>query len=107
MQEKNESFWKKFSASVVIIDQSIWHKYIILLTIIDFYDINIPLGKKKKMAEKSVFEQIKKQNGETFAKVIRAYDNGIFDVSGLAEIVKYAGREAEPIIPYLESLKRI
>ena len=59
------------------------------------------------MAEKSVFEQIKKQNGETFAKVIRAYDNGIFDVSGLVEIVKYAGREAEPIIPYLESLKRI
>ncbi|MBQ4472238.1 MAG: hypothetical protein II942_03240 [Alphaproteobacteria bacterium] len=59
------------------------------------------------MAEKSIFEQIKKQNGEHFAKAIRAYDSGIFDVPGIVDIVKYAGREAEPIIPYLESLKDI
>ena len=59
------------------------------------------------MAEKSVFEQIKKQNGEAFAKAIRAYDSGIFDVPGIVDVVKYAGREAEPIIPYLESLKDV
>ena len=59
------------------------------------------------MAEKTVFEQIKKQNGEAFAKAIRAYDNGIFDVPGIVDIVKYAGREAESIMNYLVSLKNI
>ncbi|MBR6412941.1 MAG: leucine-rich repeat domain-containing protein, partial [Alphaproteobacteria bacterium] len=59
------------------------------------------------MAEKSVFEQIKKQNGERFAKAIRGYDNGIFDIPGIVDIVKYAGHEAEPIMEYLESLKEI
>jgi len=59
------------------------------------------------MAEKSVFEQIKKQNGERFAKAIRGYDNGIFDIPGIVDIVKYAGHEAEPIMDYLESLKEI
>ena len=59
------------------------------------------------MPERSVFEQIKKQNGEAFAKAIRAYDNGIFDVPNIVNIVQYAGRESEPIIPYLESLKKI
>ena len=56
---------------------------------------------------KSVFEQIKKQNGERFAKAIRGYDNGIFDIPGIVDIVKYAGREAEPIMEYLESLKQV
>ena len=50
------------------------------------------------MVEKSVFERIKKQNGERFAKAIRAYDNGIFDIPDIVDIVKYAGREAEPIM---------
>ena len=59
------------------------------------------------MAEKSIFEQIKKQNGEHFAKAIRGYDNGIFDIPGIVDIVKYAGREAEPIMEYLESLKQV
>ena len=56
---------------------------------------------------KSVFEQIKKQNGERFAKAIRSYDNGIFDVPGIVDIVKYAGNDAERIMAYLESLKQI
>ena len=56
---------------------------------------------------KSVFEQIKKQNGERFAKAIRGYDNGIFDIPGIVDIVKYAGSEAEPIMDYLESLKEV
>ncbi|MBR6411681.1 MAG: hypothetical protein IKS41_00780 [Alphaproteobacteria bacterium] len=56
---------------------------------------------------KSVFEQIKKQNGERFAKTIRSYDNGIFDIPGIVDIVKYAGHDAEPIMEYLESLKKV
>ena len=51
-----------------------------------------------------MFKKIKKQNGERFAKAIRAYDNGIFDIENLDKIVKYAGREAEPIMDYLISL---
>ena len=56
---------------------------------------------------KTMFDIIKKQNGEKFAKAIRNYDNGIFDVPDLDKIVKYAGREAEPIMNYLVSLKNI
>ena len=59
------------------------------------------------MTEKSIFDQIKKQNGESFAKAIRIYDNGIFDISDIVDIVKYAGREAEPLMQYLVSLKNI
>ena len=55
----------------------------------------------------SIYEQIKKQNGEAFAKAIRNYDNGIFDIPDIIDIVKYAGREAEPIMNYLVSLKNI
>ncbi len=54
-----------------------------------------------------MFDIIKKQNGETFAKAIRNYDNGIFDIPNLDKIVKYAGRTAEPILAYLVSLKEI
>lgn len=56
---------------------------------------------------KSTFDQIKKQNGERFAKAIRAYDNGIFDIPNIVERLKYAGSEAEPIMLYLVSLKNI
>ncbi len=59
------------------------------------------------MEKRSIYEQIKKQNGEAFAKAIRNYDNGIFDVPDIVEIVKYAGQEAEPILPYLTSLKNV
>ena len=54
-----------------------------------------------------MFDIIKKQNGETFAKAIRNYDNGIFDIPNLDKIVKYAGRRAEPIMAYLVSLKGV
>lgn len=56
---------------------------------------------------KSMYEIIKKQNGEHFAKAIRNYDNGIFDIPNIDKIVKYAGRDAEPIMNYLISLKQI
>ena len=54
-----------------------------------------------------MFDIIKKQNGEHFAKAIRAYDNGIFDIPDLDKIVKYAGRKAEPLMNYLVSLKNV
>ena len=56
---------------------------------------------------KSMYDIIKKQNGERFAKAIRNYDNGIFDVRNIDKIVKYAGPDAEPIMEYLVSLKSI
>ena len=56
---------------------------------------------------KTMFDIIKKQNGEHFAKAIRAYDNGIFDIPDLDKIVKHAGREAEPLMSYLISLKDV
>lgn len=56
---------------------------------------------------KLVYDIIKKQNGEAFAKAIRNYDSGIFDVPDLARIVRYAGRNALPLLPFLESLKEI
>ena len=54
-----------------------------------------------------MYDIIKKQNGERFAKAIRNYDNGIFDIPNIDKIVKYAGRDAEPIMQYLISLKNI
>ena len=56
---------------------------------------------------KSVYDIIKRQNGEAFAKAIRNFDSGIFDVPDLARIVRYAGRNAMPLLPFLESLKEI
>ncbi|MDR1207026.1 MAG: hypothetical protein LBK26_01275 [Rickettsiales bacterium] len=56
---------------------------------------------------KTVYDIIKKQNGETFARTIRNFDNGIFDVENLPEIVRFAGRDAKPLLPYLNSLKDI
>ena len=44
---------------------------------------------------KTMYEIIKKQNGERFARAIRNYDNGIFDVPNIDKVVKYAGRDAE------------
>ena len=54
---------------------------------------------------KSVFEIIKRQNGEAFAKSIRAFDSGLFDMPNFANIVRFAGKNAEPILYFLEGLK--
>lgn len=56
---------------------------------------------------KSVYDIIKRQNGEVFAQGIRNFDNGIFDVVNLPEIVKFAGRNPFPLLPFLESLKQV
>ena len=55
--------------------------------------------------QKTVYDIIKGQNGEHFARAVR--DNGLLDIPNLPEVVKYAGRDAEPILNYLESLKNI
>ena len=55
---------------------------------------------------KSVYDIIKKQNGEGFARVLR--DKSLLDIPDIANIVKYAGytaQDAEKIFPYLWSLK--
>ncbi|MDE6250878.1 MAG: leucine-rich repeat protein [Alphaproteobacteria bacterium] len=55
---------------------------------------------------KSVYDTIKKQNGEGFARVLR--DKNLLDIPDIANIVKYAGHDAasaEQIFPYLWSLK--
>ncbi len=57
--------------------------------------------------KKSVYDIIKRQNGEAFARAIRDFDSGIFEVPNLPNIVKFAGRDAKPLLNYLESLKNI
>ena len=59
----------------------------------------------RSIMSKSIYDIIKRQNGEAFAKAIRRFDSGIFDISNLPEIVKFAGRDALPLLPFLESLK--
>ena len=54
---------------------------------------------------KSIYDIIKRQNGEAFAKAIRNFDSGIFDIPNLPHIVRYAGRNALPILSFLEGLK--
>jgi hypothetical protein len=55
----------------------------------------------------STFDKIKKQNGETFAKTIRNYHNGMLEIPNLDVMLRHAGREAEPLIPYLMSLMAV
>lgn len=54
-----------------------------------------------------MFKKMKKQNGETFAKTVRSFHNGIFEIPDILDIVKHAGRgrqDAESVLPYLVSL---
>ena len=51
-----------------------------------------------------VYRQIKKQNGEAFAKTIRDFHDGIFEIPNIVDIVKYAGHDAKPLLRYLYSL---
>ncbi len=58
-----------------------------------------------KQEEKEIFKQIKKQNGERFANVLRAIH--VLSIPGIVQTVKYAGRDATPLKKYLISLKNI
>lgn len=55
---------------------------------------------------KSIYDIIKKQNGEGFARILR--DKNLLDIPDIAQLVKYAGHsaaDAEKLFPYLWSLK--
>ena len=54
---------------------------------------------------KSMFEIIRRQNGEAFAKAIRDFDSGIFEIENLPEILKFAGRNPLVLLKFLKSLK--
>ena len=54
---------------------------------------------------KSMYDIIKKQNGEAFARAIRDFDSGIFEIENLPEILKYAGRNPLSLLRFLKSLK--
>ena len=51
-----------------------------------------------------MYKKLKTQKGERFAQTIRNFHNGILEIPDLDVIVRYAGREAEPLLPYLMSL---
>ena len=57
------------------------------------------------MYQKSIYERIKRQNGEVFAQTLRDFDSGIFSIPGIVHILKYAGSSAEPIKELLASSK--
>ncbi len=51
-----------------------------------------------------MYNIIKKQNGEKFAQKIQAFDSRIFNIENFPQIVKYAGRDAEPILGFLQAM---
>lgn len=51
-----------------------------------------------------MYKKIKRQNGEKFAQTIRNYHDGLFEIEGIDEIVRHAGRDARPLLPYLMGL---
>lgn len=51
-----------------------------------------------------MYKKLKKQNGEKFAQTLRNYHNGIMEIPDLDQIVRHAGRDAEPLLPYLMNL---
>ena len=54
---------------------------------------------------RSMFDIIKRQNGEAFAKAILHYDASLFELENLPRIVKFAGRNALPILGTLKKIK--
>lgn len=51
-----------------------------------------------------IYKKLKKQNGEKFAKQLRNFHNGILEIPELDILLRYAGREARPLLPYLMHL---
>lgn len=50
------------------------------------------------------YTRLKRQKGETFAQTIRNHHSGILEIPDLDLIVRHAGKDAEPLLPYLKSL---
>ena len=51
-----------------------------------------------------MYKKIKKQNGEKFAQRLRDFHNGIMEIPDLDVILRHAGRDAAPLLPYLLTL---
>lgn len=51
-----------------------------------------------------MYQKLKKQNGEKFAQTIRNYHNGILEIKNIDSILRHAGDDAEPLLPYLMTL---
>ena len=52
-----------------------------------------------------MYDIIKRQNGEAFARAIRDFDSGIFEMDNLPEMLKFAGRNPLVLLKFLKSLK--
>lgn len=52
----------------------------------------------------ALYKRIKRRNGEKFAQTLRNHHSGILEIPDIDRIVRYAGRDATPILPYLVSL---
>ena len=63
--------------------------------------------RKDAMSNKSVYDIIKRQNGENFAQVVRKFDSSLFEIENLPFILKYAGRYPEPLLDFLSMLKNV
>jgi len=57
------------------------------------------------MPQKTIYDQIKKQNGERFARAVRKL--GLLDIQDLPWRVKYAGSDPVPLGSYFRSLKQL
>lgn len=55
----------------------------------------------------SVYNKIKKQNGEKFAQTLRKFHEGLFEIPGIDAILRHAGRDAKPLIPYLMTIMAV
>jgi hypothetical protein len=51
-----------------------------------------------------MYKKLKKQNGEAFAQTLRNFHNGILEIPDLDVILRHAGRDAKPLLPYLMGL---
>ncbi len=52
-----------------------------------------------------MYKKLKRQNGEQFAQTLRNFHGGLLDIPDLDKIVRHAGRDVEPLLPYLIGLK--
>lgn len=52
----------------------------------------------------TVYQKLKRQNGEGFARTLRDYHNGLLEIPDIDVIVRHAGHDAQPLLPYLMSL---
>lgn len=49
----------------------------------------------------NMYQKLKRLKGERFAQTLRNFHSGIMEIPDLDRIVRHAGEEAEPLLPYL------